>query len=497
MKKLVRNNISKSINLLAQKDNKIHIKELLSKERIDSFQIKTDLLSFDYSKQRITKNSFDKLLRIPDEVGLKNAIESITKGESSNFLEGTMAPHCLYRDKESSLDSEESIKAAHQRSKLNNFINNFLEKDINIKSIISIGIGGSRLGPQLLSEVYGSVNSKFKVYYCSSYDFVELDNALSVCNPETTLVIISSKSFDTPEVIANANRAKTWLNKSVVKNLSDRVLGISCNSEKMKKFGIKTSNQFEILDSLGGRYSIWSSMILPALVDLGWNGFEDFTKGAYEADKHFKESPWYKNIPVVMALLSVWNTNGLNINNLGIFSYDYKIRSLSKYLGQLGMESNGKSYNSYDKKTKFYTSPLIWGGYGPESQHSTFQWLLQGTDSSACDFIGVKEETGMSDSYRMLLAQVTAITIGRFDNQSNHKSIEGNNPTSLLILKNLQPKSLGYLLATYEHKVFVEALIYDINPFDQMGVRLGKDLALNTKEHGKNVKEVFNKKLLT
>jgi len=193
-----------------------------------------------------------------------------------------------------------------------------------------------------------------------------------------------------------------------------------------------------------------------------------------------------------MALLSVWNLNGLRVNNLGIFSYDFKIRSLTKYLAQMGMESNGKTYNSDNNKTDFYTCPLIWGGYGPDAQHSVFQWLLQGTDYSACDFIGVKEE-GLSSSYRMLLAQITALSIGSDNEELNYKLVEGNNPISLLQLNNLSPKSLGYLLATYEHKVFVESRIYDINSFDQWGVQLGKKLTIKSKEDKNFFINFFNK----
>jgi glucose-6-phosphate isomerase len=261
----------------------------------------------------------------------------------------------------------------------------------------------------------------------------------------------------------------------------------------MTEFGIKDTNQFEVLDSVGGRYSIWSSISLPAIVDMGWKGFEEFLEGAYEADKHFRNYPWDQNIPVLMALLSVWNLNGLRVNNLGIFSYDFKIRSLTKYLAQMGMESNGKTHDSNNKKIDFYTCPLIWGGYGPEAQHSVFQWLYQGVGHSACDFIGVKEEKGISNSYQMLLAQITALSIGESNEELNYKSVEGNNPISLLQLNDLNPKSIGYLLATYEHKTFVESRIYDINAFDQWGVQLGKELTIKSKESSNFFIDFFNK----
>ena len=186
----------------------------------------------------------------------------------------------------------------------------------------------------------------------------------------------------------------------------------------------------------------------------------------------------------------------MSINNLGIFSYNFKIRSLTKYLAQMGMESNGKTHNADDKKTEFHTSPLIWGGYGPDAQHSLFQWLLQGTECSACDFIGVKEKKGISDSYQMILAQITALSIGDDNEDLNYKLVEGNNPTSLLQLNDLNPKSLGYLLATYEHKVCVESRIYDINPFDQWGVELGKKLTIRSNKEKDFMSKYFHKEFL-
>jgi glucose-6-phosphate isomerase len=259
----------------------------------------------------------------------------------------------------------------------------------------------------------------------------------------------------------------------------------------MTEFGIEDANQFEILDSVGGRYSIWSSISLPAIVGMGMKGFEEFLHGAYAADKHFLNSEWSSNIPVLMALLSCWNMNGLGINNLGIFTYDYKIKSLVKYLSQMGMESNGKSYNNENNKSIYKTCPLMWGGYGPEAQHSIFQWLLQGTYLSACDFIGISDDLS-SDSYKMMLAQITALSLGQDNLDSKYKSVEGNNPISLLKLKNLNPRSLGFLIASYEHKVFVESQIYGINAFDQWGVQLGKTLMDESSYEDNFIKEYFN-----
>ena len=490
--------ILESIKILTNKYSGLKIKDLLDEERLSNFHVKTDYLSYDYSKQRITKEVLDELLKIPEKINLKQSILDISKGEFLNPTEDRNVSHMLYRDLNNSKNSHELKEISNQREKLSNFIKTIQEApESYIDTIISISIGGSRLGPELLSEVYGNPYSKIKVCYCSSYDFIELENVMSTRNPARTLVVISSKSFNTPEVMENANKAKDWLKSVVGDHFWDQIIGISSNKEAMTEFGIQDANQFEILDSVGGRYSIWSSISLPAIVDMGWKGFEEFLEGAYEADKHFKNNPWDQNIPVLMALFSVWNLNGLKVNNLGIFSYDFKIRSLTRYLAQMGMESNGKTHTSDNNKTNFYTCPLIWGGYGPEAQHSVFQWLLQGTDYSACDFIGVKEEKGISDSYQMLLAQITALSIGNNNVELNYKSVEGNNPTSLLQLNDLNPKSLGYLLATYEHKVFVESRIYDINPFDQWGVQLGKQLTIRSNEEKDFMSKYFHKEFLS
>ena len=237
-------------------------------------------------------------------------------------------------------------------------------------------------------------------------------------------------------------------------------------------------------------------MSLPAFINSNFESYLELLEGARLADEHVSESSWDSNIPVIMALLSVWNTNSLKINNHGIFSYNFRLRSITKYISQLSMESNGKSINFQLKESPFMTSPLIWGGYGIESQHSTFQWLMQGKTETSCDFIGVNNEENESvDSYEMLLSQVLAMTHGKEDKESPFKSIKGNNPCSILQLHNIDLKSLGFLLAIYEHKVFIEASIIGIDPFDQWGVQLGKELALELRSDKRLLKDNFSSSL--
>ena len=265
----------------------------------------------------------------------------------------------------------------------------------------------------------------------------------------------------------------------------------------MSDCGIRSSNQFLVLDSLGGRFSLWSSMSLPAFVNSGFNSYLELLEGARLADKHASSASWESNIPVIMALLSIWNATSLGINNHGIFTYNFRLRSLTKYLAQLSMESNGKSINYESKESPFPTSPLIWGGYGIESQHSTFQWMMQGKTETSCDFVGINShDKDTQDSYLMLLSQVLAMTQGKNFVNSPYKSIKGNNPCSILLMKSLDLRSLGFLLATYEHKVFVEAAILGINPFDQWGVQLGKELVIKAKTKKEFLKDHFSSEFL-
>ena len=491
-----RRNILQSVKSLGGQDNPLRVKDLLSPERLRDFQVNTEFVSYDYSKQRITKDILKELLLIPEKVDLKKSINDIFQGKNLNPTEKRRVSHILHRNSGNS-DLPEIGKILKQHNDFNYFINHRDSRfNSTIESIISISIGGSRLGPEMLSEVFYDPEHTPLVHYCSSYDLKEIENAMHLSDPSKTILIVSSKSFNTEEIMVNFNRAKSWL-KLGSDDFRDRIIGISANKKAMSDFEIKEDNQFTILDSLGGRYSIWSSISMPAVITMGSEKFEDLKAGAREADKHFIERPWGQNIPVLMALLSCWNMNGLGISNLGIFTYDFKIRSLVKYFSQMGMESNGKSFNEKNTKSFFDTCPLIWGGYGPEAQHSVFQWLLQGSYYSACDFIGIKDNlSGTSNSYQMLLAQAAALSIGKEDNENKYKSVEGNNPISLFKLDELDPKSLGFLIATYEHKVFVESQIYGINPFDQWGVQLGKEF-LTTSNRSKLMSKFFDPKFLS
>lgn len=486
-----RKEIRNELLLLGSDIKKAHISELNNTDSRENF-IKNDFLTFDYSKHRINKEILNYLLKIPDFINLKESLDSLFKGRIDNPSEARGVSHTLYR-KRISVDGFELIFSEREKIKL------FLDRkhsDFFHKNLICLGIGGSRLGPELLNE-FQSLDGPMKIHFCSSYDLHELKDTLRNCKQSETIVFASSKSFETAEIIKNLDYVKSWFadKKDII--LQEHLYGISANASAMNYHGIKETNQFLLQDSLSGRFSIWSSVSLPAFVNATNDSYSEFLEGARLADEYTNQEPWESNMSVMMALLSVWNTNALNINNHGIFTYNFRLRSLTKYLAQLSMESNGKSVNFDSYATPFLTTPLTWGGYGIENQHSTFQWLMQGKTETTCDFIGLNNyDDETLDSHQMLLSQVLAMTHGLDNKEAPFKSVRGNNPCSILQLDSLDLKSLGFLLALYEHKTFIEAMILGIDPFDQWGVQLGKDLASDTKNNHEYLKDYFSSSVL-
>ncbi len=488
----IRKSIQKELSVLGQDIKNTHISDLLDSTNLRNNVIEHDLLTFDYSKQRIDPKALDYLIKIPDLMNLKESLSLLFNGKIVNRSEGTAVTHTIYRNQ----TSEDNFGLIFsEREKIKSFLDQ-KKSDYSFRNLVCICIGGSRLGPELLNEFMPS-NSHINIYFCSSYDLEEIKDALRKCQQSETLVFASSKSFETSEVLKNLEYVKTWLRDETEINAEDHLYGISANPSAMTDCGIKEANQFLLLDSLGGRFSIWSSISLPGFVNADYESYQEFLYGAYLADEYTNTTPWKYNIAVLMALLSIWNRNALNICNHGIFTYNFKLRSLTKYIAQLSMESNGKSINFDSYESPFLTTPLIWGGYGIENQHSTFQWIMQGKTDTSCDFVGINNnEANIKDSHEMLLSQVLATTKGKEDKTSPFKTIRGNNPSSIFQFENLDFRSLGFLLALYEHKVFVEALIVGVDPFDQWGVQLGKKLSLNAKLDKEFLKPFFSSSLL-
>ncbi len=488
----VRKNIQKELSLLGQNFKKIHMTDLLESTDFRHKVIDLDFFTYDYSKQRIDQKTLDYLFQIPDLINLKESLRSLFTGRIRNPSENKLVSHTIYRNQAINDDFELIFT---EREKIKSFLDQN-QKGYSFKNIICLSIGGSRLGPEFLNE-YLSLDGQVNIYFCSSFDLEEIKYALRECQQIDTIVFACSKSFKTLEILKNLEYVKSWFSKKPEINFEDHLYGISANVSAMTDFGIKESNQFHLLESLGGRFSLWSSISLPALVNADYESYLDLLRGAHLADEYTKNTSWEFNISVVMALLSIWNRNALDISNHGIFTYNFKLRSLTKYIAQLAMESNGKSINSDSEISPFLTTQLIWGGYGIENQHSTFQWLMQGKTETSCDFIGVNNnEDGTEDSHEILLSQVLALTIGQEDKASPFKTVRGNNPCSIFQFEKLDLKSLGFLLALYEHKTFVEALILGIDPFDQWGVQLGKKLNMNAKKDKGFLKNFFSSSIL-
>lgn len=488
----VRKNIRKELLTLGRDFKNTHIYDLCDQEDFKNRVIDLDFLAFDYSKQRITQKALDYLTQIPDLINLDESLKLLFAGKVTNRSEDRTVTHTIYRNQTLENDFELIFS---EREKIKSFLNKN-KSGYSFKNLICLSIGGSRLGPELLNEFISSDN-QINIYFCSSYDLHEIKDALRKCQQCETIVFVSSKSFQTSEILKNLEYVKAWFSNKANINLEDHLYGISANAFAMSELGVNETNQFFLLDSLGGRYSIWSSISLPAFVNADYESYLELLYGAYLADEHTRNTPWVHNIPVLMALLSIWNRNSLDISNHGIFTYSYRLRSLTKYIAQLSMESNGKSINFESDVSPFSTTPLVWGGYGIENQHSTFQWLMQGKTETSCDFIGTNSrEDSAEESYEMLLSQVLAMTKGKEDTKLPFKTVRGNNPCSIFKLENLDLKSLGFLLALYEHKIFIESLILGIDPFDQWGVQLAKKLSLNVSKDKQFLKPFFSSSVL-
>ena len=488
----LREKIGLELKRLGKKNTNLEIVDLPLQQKGVECLISTPFLNFDFSSQHITTESFDWLLSIPDQLKLRENFSKLIEGDFVNQTEDRKVSHALYRMSSKNKGCEQIFS---EREKVSKFLKIVNSRD-DIKNLICIGIGGSRIGPELLYEFQAKVN-RFNIFFCSSYDLLELKDALDKCKPTETLVLVSSKSFSTSEILKNLEYVRDWFDKHPQVNLEDHMYAVSSNAKAMSAFGVKKKNQFNILESLGGRFSVWSSMSLPAFINSDFESYLRFLEGARLADNYVMESEWKENIAMIMALLSVWNASALSVNNHGIFTYNYRLRSFTAYIAQLTMESNGKSINSDSISSPLSTSPLIWGGYGIDSQHSTFQWMMQGKTTTSCDFLGLNDESAESkDSYQMLLSQVLAMTLGEKNEKEPYKSVRGNNPCSIIQLHSLDLKTLGFLIALYEHKVFFEGLILGIDSFDQWGVQLGKKLALNSQANSEFLSSYFSSKIL-
>ncbi|WP_312761892.1 glucose-6-phosphate isomerase [Epilithonimonas sp.] len=480
--------------------------------RFNEFSLQSDSYLFDFSKNLIDSKTLDLLLDLAEEVKLKEAIEKMFSGDKINETEGRAVLHTALRDfsdKEILVDGE-NIKPAikkvldHMKSFSESVISGvhkgFTGKEIT--DVVNVGIGGSDLGPGMVCSALKHFKTRLNVHFVSNVDGNHLVEVVKNLNPETTLFIIASKTFTTQETMTNANSAKKWFLKSGATNedVAKHFVALSTNIEAVKKFGIAETNIFEFWDWVGGRYSLWSAIGLSIVLSVGYENFEQLLRGAYDTDVHFQTKDFRDNIPVLMGLLGIWYRNFYAAGTYAILPYSQYLDRFAAYLQQGDMESNGKSVDRNGEFVTYETGPIIWGEPGTNGQHAFYQLIHQGTELIPADFIAyAKSPNEVGEHQDILLAnyfaQTEALAFGKTEDEVfvelkssgkteeeiekllNYKIFSGNTPTNSFLFKELTPFSLGQLIALYEHKIFVQGVIWNIFSFDQFGVELGKVLA--------------------
>ncbi|MAZ45484.1 MAG: glucose-6-phosphate isomerase [Gammaproteobacteria bacterium] len=461
---------------------------LADEDRYDQFSFEASGILLDLSKQKITREILQELLSLANEKDLANKIEALFSGGNVNITENRPALHTILRNPDGDDERAKQVRSDLQRIES-------CVTDINtgrwrgysgksITQIVHIGIGGSHLGQALVTEALKKKSGNLQIAFVTNMDPEDLESTLLGIDAERTIFIIASKSFSTIETIENATAAKNWFlgRTNDPGATTNHFLAISNNYDAAVAFGIDRKNIFPVADWVGGRYSLWSAMGLIIALGSGFDNFKRLLAGAKSMDDHFRSSPFESNLPVLLALTGIWNSNFLNINNHLILPYAERLKMLPAFLQQLEMESNGKSVDTYGRKLDINTAPLIWGGTGTDSQHSFHQLLLQGTQSFSADLIlvGSSKSRFRQEQRNWLLAnalaQTRAMLVGH-DDEDPHKAMQGGHGTNTLVLEELNAFTLGSLLSLYEHKVFCQGAIWNINPFDQYGIEQGKQLA--------------------
>ena len=494
-------------NKISQKSLNEIFKE--DKDRFNKFSIQEKDLLLDFSKNHIDNKMMKLFSQLLVDIDLKGKINDLFNGEKINTSENRSVLHFLVRGSYTSKTKElyeNDVKKGLDKLKL--FSKKFQNGELKgysgkiIKNVINIGIGGSDLGPKMICEAlkYYS-NRSVNNYFISNVDPSNLSEVLLNVDPKESIFIISSKSFGTIETLKNANVCKNWFyNQSKnSESLKKHFFGVTANTKRAKEFGIEENNIFPIWDWVGGRYSLWSSVGLPIILKIGFENFEMLLNGANEIDNHFREQPFNNNIPVVLGCLGILYNNFHNCETHAIFPYDDYLKYLPMYLQQADMESNGKNISKNSSEVNYNTGPIIWGDVGTNGQHSFFQLIHQGTKKIPCDFIGfVNSNNEKEELHEILLSnmigQTMALMKGKngaevekelgnknkynnYDILKNSKIFKGNKPSNTLLFNKLTPYNLGRLIAIYEHKIFVQGSIWNINSFDQWGVELGKVLS--------------------
>ena len=472
-------------------------------ERARRFSLGLERIFVDFSKNLITDETLSLLLKLAQQRGLQDRIGELFSGQAVNTTERRPALHTLLRQPEnrgpaaSGPDSGLRRNGAlsgiarrvwQERERMFEFVRSLRAGEIRgaagnpLSRVVNIGIGGSDLGPRLLVEALSEFRQDgIDIDFVANIDPADLERALARAEPGTTLFIVASKSFTTTETLANARRARDWLRDNGCTNPGRHFLAVSGNVGAVARFGIAEDRYFRMEDWTGGRYSVWSCIGMSAAISIGEEHYRQFLAGAHALDNHFATAGFAANVPVLLGLLGIWHNSFLDIGAHAVIPYDQGLERLPAYLSQLVMESNGKAVSADGKKLGIHTAPVLWGGVGSQAQHAVFQFLHQGTRLSSVDFLLPLTSRHDGNRHELLvancLAQGEALMQGRADTTEPYRRFHGNRPSTTILYQCLDPYTLGTLLALYEHKTFVEAAIWGINPFDQWGVELGKTLA--------------------
>jgi glucose-6-phosphate isomerase len=493
----------------------VHMRALFEQDpqRFEKYSVRMADLLLDFSKNRITDDTFKLLMALARSVDIEQWRDDMYAGKPINISEYRPALHIALRNRSNAPIMVDGENVMPRVNRVLEQVRYFSERVRGghwrgysgqlITDIINIGIGGSDLGPHVVCDAMKPYAQRgMNVHFVSNVDPTHLTEILKSIRPESCMFIVSSKSFSTQETMMNAHSAREWFvnltnNEDAV---SRHFVAVTTNKEQAAAFGILPENMFEFWDWVGGRYSLWSAIGLPIVLYLGMNKFEEMLEGAHAMDQHFKTAPLEQNIPVILAMLGIWYNNFFDAQSHAVISYNQYLRRLPAHLQQLDMESNGKTINRQGERVDYLTGPIIWGETGSNCQHAFFQLLHQGTKPVPADFlIPARTKNPLGGQHRVLLAnffaQTRALMVGKTEAEAlaelkaagmsaekiaevlPHKIFEGNKPSNSIIFDKLDPRTLGAIIAMYEHKVFVQGIVWNINSFDQWGVEYGKVLA--------------------
>lgn len=505
----------KALSVHFDKMKQVDLNQLFAKDpqRFNQFSARFgDDILLDYSKNLIDKETIEKLLELAKQSKLKDAIDAMFRGDKINQTEDRAVLHVALRNRSNTPIIFDGEDVMPQINSVLEKMQHFSKKVIDghwkgytgkaITDVVNIGIGGSDLGPYMVSQALAAYKTHLNLHFVSNIDGTHIVETLRNLNPETTLFLVASKTFTTQETMTNALSAREWLLTSALDpmHVAKHFVALSTNSKEVAQFGIDTNNMFEFWDWVGGRYSLWSAIGLSICLSVGFDNFIELLAGAHEMDKHFQQTSFDENIPVLLALIGIWYNNFYGAQSEAILPYDQYMHRFAAYFQQGNMESNGKYIDREGNKVNYQTGPIIWGEPGTNGQHAFYQLIHQGTKLIPCDFIAPAISLNPIGTHHAKLmanffAQTQALAFGKTRQQVEtelaaegksaeqilklvpFKVFEGNRPTNSILVKQITPRVLGALIAMYEHKIFVQGIIWNIFSFDQWGVELGKQLA--------------------